>query len=131
MARADQVFYARENLERQFGFAQSVRVGPMLFFSGVTSIDKHGAVMNKDDMAAQVNNVYTELKELLVTHGVSMENVVKETIYTTDMDALFKCAELRLAFIKDYAPPAATWVQVSRLAFPGLMLEVDWTLYVP
>ncbi len=131
MSRSDQVYYWREELERQLGFAQSVRTGNTIYFSGVISMDMEGNVLNADDMAAQVKNIYTELQQLIVYHGLTFENVVKETIYTTDIDALLAVAPIRKEFLGKYSPPAATWVQVSRLAFEGAMLEVDLTLFIP
>ncbi|ARR55294.1 hypothetical protein HY78_18530 [Rhizorhabdus wittichii DC-6] len=131
MARSDQVFYWREELERQLGFAQSVRAGGTVYFSGVVSIDMVGAVLDAGDMEAQVRNIYGELQNLLVYHGLTFENVVKETIYTTDMDALVAAAATRKAFFGKYSPPAATWVEVRRLAFEGAVIEVDLTLFMP
>lgn len=131
MARADQIFHVREAIEKQLGFAQSVRAGPTLYMSGLISIDKVGSVLNPDDMAAQIKNVYGELKSILVFHGLSFEDVVKEVVYTTDIAALMANASVRLDFFKGYAPPAATWVEVRKLAFPGILIEVELTLYVP
>ena len=131
MARADQVFHSREAIERQLGFSQTVRIGQTIYFSGVVSIDAHANVLDPDDMAAQIRNVYGELKDLLLLHGITVENVVKETIYTTNVDALVANAAVRLEQFAGAVPPAATWVEVRRLFRPELKLEVDWIAHVP
>ena len=131
MARADQVFHAREALEKALGFSQAVRVGSTIYFSGLVSVDEQANVRDPHDMAAQIRNVYTELRELLTIHGITLEDVVKETIYTTDVEALVANAGVRLEMLAGAVPPAATWVEVRRLFKPELLLEVDWVAHVP
>lgn len=131
MASFNSVIHVRESLEKQIGFSQAVKVGPHIYCAGTVSMDNDGNVLNPGDMAAQIDNIYTELTALLIAHGASAEHVVKETIYTTDMEALLANTSVRLKYFERFAPPAATWVEVSKLAFPGLLLEVDFTAYLP
>ena len=97
------------------GYAQVVKVGTTIYISGVptSELDPGG-----------VSRLYKTLGECLNTYGASFENVVKETLYTTDIEAMKTLNEVRKEFYKgDF--PAATWVQVSRLYEPTGKLEVD------
>jgi 2-iminobutanoate/2-iminopropanoate deaminase len=80
-------------------------------------------------MGKQIQNVYQDISETLKAHDASLRNIVKETVYTTDLDALAKNADVRARFFQgeDIAPPASSWVQVSRLGDPEWLIEVEVT----
>jgi 2-iminobutanoate/2-iminopropanoate deaminase len=82
-------------------------------------------------MKTQVQTIYTEVGRVLVDYGLSFEHVVRETIYTTDLDALIAAAPIRLKFFERVRPPAATWVRVAGLYAPEYLLEVEITAEVP
>ena len=124
MARLDQVFHLRE-LEESFGYSQAVKSGKTLYISGSVSWDQDGNVLAAGDMEAQMRNAFNDIRRTLEAHGATFENVVKETIYTTDMDAAVEAAPLRGEFYGDYGSPAAVWVQISRLVYPELLIEVE------
>jgi len=97
------------------GYAQVVKVGPTLYISGVPSTDLD---------SAGVARLYITLGRSLEAYGASFENVVKETLYTTDIDSIKALNSVRKAFYNgDY--PAASWVQVDRLYEPSAKIEVD------
>jgi 2-iminobutanoate/2-iminopropanoate deaminase len=126
MAKQNQVFNIRA-AEKAFAYSQAVRAGNLLFISGTVSWDADATPVAVGDMRAQLQNVYEELKRTLEAHGASFADVAKETVYTRDMDALIAAAPTRAAYFKDCAPPASTWVQVSRLVHADLLLEVEMT----
>ncbi|WP_111597028.1 RidA family protein [Chitinophaga skermanii] len=97
------------------GYAQIVKVGNTLYISGIAT----------DDLSpAGISSVYSNLEKCLQTYGATFSNVVKETLYTTDIELMKKHNNARLPFYKgDY--PAATWVQISRLYEANAKLEVD------
>ena len=113
----------------QFGFVQANLVSgaeKVLYCSGQVSVDDHGSVVHADDMAAQIGKALDNLEAVLSGAGMALENVVKLTIYVTDVDAAFEAYPSvgpRLAGAKS----AQTFIGVSRLAFPGLMVEIDAT----
>lgn len=102
-------------IEQSIGFCQAVRVGNMLYVSGVT-----GAA----PMETAVPRVYEQLRRILEANGLTFVDVVKETVYATDLDAFIKFSAARKPY---YGPwlPAATWVQVQRLYLPSLVVEVE------
>jgi 2-iminobutanoate/2-iminopropanoate deaminase len=123
----------RPALEKAVGFSQAVVSGPYLMLSGLCSCDENAKCIGKGDMVAQVRNIYTEIANILRDHGLTYAHVVRETVYTTDLDALAAAAPERLKFFTetDVVPPAATWIQVSRLFNPDFLLEVEITAEMP
>jgi enamine deaminase RidA (YjgF/YER057c/UK114 family) len=131
MARSNQIMNVRPQLERHFGFSQAVRSDPYIFISGTAAIDEQGAVKGGLSMAEQIDTVFTELWELLAQLGVKPEAVVKETIFTTDIDALAAAAAVRAKYFAGCSPPASSWIEVRRLFRPELLLEVELTVEAP
>jgi 2-iminobutanoate/2-iminopropanoate deaminase len=107
--------------EDDIGYRQAVRVGNTLYISGSVGA---GA------MPDAIRGAYGELEKTLAHYGLTFAHVVKENIYTTDLDALKANLEVRRAFYgKEF--PAATWVQVSRLYEPAHVLEVELIAIFP
>ena len=102
-----QAFHLRE-LEKSFPYAQAVKVGKTLYLSGSVSWDQDGQVVAAGDMKAQMRNAYEDIRKTLDAHGATFENIVKETLYTTDIDAAVEAAGVRRQFYGDSTPPAAT-----------------------
>ena len=97
------------------GYAQVVKVGNTIYISGVPTDN-----LSPDGIA----RLYNTLKECLKAFGATPKDVVKETLYTTDIEAMKKYNDVRKEFYQgDY--PAASWVQISRLYEPNAKLEVD------
>jgi 2-iminobutanoate/2-iminopropanoate deaminase len=129
MAKANQVFNLRP-AEEVFSFSQAIKAGNLLFVSGTVSWDHDANPIAVGDMAGQIKNVYEELRATLAAHGATFEHVVKETIYTRDIALLAENAPARAPYFADCSPPAATWIEVSSLIHPDLLLEVEITAYL-
>ncbi|UGQ48597.1 RidA family protein [Massilia endophytica] len=107
--------------EHQMGYCQAVRTGNTLYISGTAA---------SGDMPAAIAKVYADLKTTLAAHGLTFADVVKENVYATDLDAFIKHHEIRKAmYTKGY--PAATWLQVTRLFTPKLVVEVELVAVFP
>lgn len=107
--------------EKEVGYCNTVRIGNTLYVSGAAA---------PGPMPDAVKNVYGSLKRTLASHGLTLAHVVKETVYATDLDAFIKHQAMRKAIYGD-SYPAATWVQVTRLYDPSLVLEVEVTAVFP
>jgi enamine deaminase RidA (YjgF/YER057c/UK114 family) len=114
-----------------FGFNQGEVVSDasrVLFCAGQTSVDGDGAPQHPGDMAAQLALALDNLEAVLAEAGMSLANVVRLNLYTTDVDALLAdfgvLAERNSA--AGIAPPG-TLLGVARLAFPELMVELEAT----
>ncbi len=117
--------YNLNTYEKDFGYSQAILVDKTLCVSGSVPADKDGLLIGSGDMAGQMRAVYTNIQRTLAASGLNFDHVVKETIDTTDKDALLKAADLRLEFhSKDHLPTTA-WMQVQRLIDPGFLVEID------
>lgn len=112
-----------------FRIALGYRVGDLIFLSGQTAIDEAGNVVGAGDFDAQAAQVFRNIERVLDAAGSSMEQIVKVTIYLTDMTKFPEIVELRE---RHFTPPypADTIVEVTALALPELMIEIDVTALV-
>jgi enamine deaminase RidA (YjgF/YER057c/UK114 family) len=103
------------------GYVQVVKVDNVLYISGAVA---------REVTPEGITRVYKALEQSLNSFGATFQNVVKENLYTTDMEAMKKHNEARKVFYKgDF--PAATWVQISRLFLHDARLEVELVAHLP
>ena len=99
-----------------------------LYCAGQTSVDADGNPVNADDLAAQLLVALDNLEAVLGGASMSLADVVRLNYFTTDLDAFFAgYGEVVARLQAAGARPAGTLVQVSRLALPGLMVELEAT----
>ena len=111
-----------------FGFSQAIDlkgVQELLLCSGQTSVDDVGAPTGTD-IATQVGTAMENLKTVLGQAGFTLDDVVKHTLYTTDVDGLLGAFGSATALMGSNQP-AMTVIGVTRLAFPELMVEIEAT----
>ena len=114
---------------KAFGFSQAVALSgapQVLLCSGQTATGDDGSPPTTSDMAEQVQKALENLTTVLETAGMTMADVVKLTIYTTDVDALLADYGTAAKFLGDNLP-AMTLIGVTRLAFPELKVEIEAT----
>ena len=112
------------------GYSQVVEVsaGRLVFIAGQTALDSDGSVVGKNDFAAQAAQVFRNLGFALRASGCSATNLVKLTVFLTDMDNLAAYREARTRFFASVTPPAApavTLVEVSKLYGADFMIEIE------
>ena len=112
------------------GYSQIVDVsaGRIVFISGQTALDRDGHVVGKNDFAAQAAQVFRNLDIALRASGCTAANLVKLTVFLTDMDNLASYREARNRFFATVTPqaaPAVTLVEVSKLYGPDFMIEIE------
>jgi len=73
--------------EQEYGYSQSVKVGDTIYLSGQVSHDDQGNVLGEGDMEVQMRAAYANVAKVLAQNGATIENVVDEIIFVTDMDA--------------------------------------------
>jgi 2-iminobutanoate/2-iminopropanoate deaminase len=111
--------------EKEYGYAQAVKVGDTIWLSGQVSHDDRGNIVGLRDMEAQMRQAYTNIQKLLAQYGATMDNVVDEVLFVTDMDTAFAAAvKCRPEIFSGTPVVASTIVQIQRLAFPELMIEI-------
>ena len=107
-----------------FNISQAFRVGDLVFVSGQAALDKQGQLVGVGDFDAQAAQAFENLGEVLAAGGSSLDKVIKVTIYLTDMSYFERIVALRERY---FSPPwpADTLVEVSALALPELMIEIE------
>lgn len=109
-----------------YRISQAFRVGDLVITSGQAAIDKRGNLVGVGDFAAQAEQVFANLAEVLEAGGSSLAQVIKVTIYLTDMARFPDIVALRE---RHFTPPypADTIVEVKALALPELEIEIEAT----
>ncbi len=111
--------------EQEYGYSQAVKVGDTIYLSGQASHDDQGEFVGVGDMEAQMRQTYVNIKKLLAEYGAGLENTVDETWFVTDMEAGSAAAgKLRKEIFSGSPVAALTVVQIGRLAFPELLIEI-------
>jgi len=128
--RVKQVFHLN-GYEKDFGYSQAVLVDKTLYVSGTVAVDAAGRLVAAGDMPGQLRAVYTNLRHTLAAHQAGFDEVVKETIYTTNMDALLKASDVRFEYYDKERLPTVSWVQVQRLVDPGFLVEIEVVAELP
>ncbi len=105
-------------------YTDAVRAGDLLFVSGIVPVDGDGQLVGGDDVVAQANAVFEGLGLVLAAAGAVPGDVVKVTVFLTDVDDRPLINPARQAFFGE-ARPASTLVEISRLAVPGAKIEVE------
>ncbi len=129
-SRVKQVFHLNP-YERDFGYSQAVLIGKTLYISGTVASDQSGRPVAPGDMAGQMRAAYSNIGRTLAAHGAGFDEVVKETIFTTNMDVLLKATDLRFEFYSKERLPTTSWVQVQRLVDPGSLVEIEVVAELP
>jgi len=131
--------------EKAFGYAQAVQVGKTLHVSGQLShdgegnlvapapLDAAGRITDSSNMEAQMRRSYENAATLLAQFGASLEQVVEEVVYVTDMDAAFAVAGAvrKAAYGRDDPACASTILETPRLAFREQLVEISFTVRLP
>ncbi|MBD0862307.1 RidA family protein [Gordonia sp. zg691] len=112
----------REPAERMW--SNCLRIGDLVMISGMTARGDDGQTILGDDEYEQAKVVFTKIRDLAEAAGGRMDDVVKMTIYVTDIAQNAQVWKARQEFFSgDY--PACTLVEVSALAKPEILLEIE------
>lgn len=113
------------------GYSQAAKVGKTLYVSGTVAVDPEGRLVGPGDMRAQLEAAYANLGRTLEVHAATFEQVVRERIRTTDMQAPLAAREPRFNYYPRNVLPATTWVQVAQLVVPGFLVAIEVTAELP
>ena len=111
--------------EQEYHYSQAVKVGDTIYLSGQVSHDEKGDIVGVGDMEAQMQQAYANVQKVLAQYGATMENVVDEVLFVTNMETAYAAAvKLRQEIFPGTALVASTIVQIERLGFPELEIEI-------
>ncbi len=104
-------------------YSQAVKVGNMLYTSGMIPIVPSTGQVVEGDVSAQAEQVLVNLKELLASKGASMEDVVKTTVFIKNMNDFAAINEVyKKYFTANF--PARSCVEVARLP-KDVLVEIE------
>jgi enamine deaminase RidA (YjgF/YER057c/UK114 family) len=113
----------------QYGFSQAWRLDgaqAVILLAGQSAVSAEGELVGEGDFEAQVRKIFDNLRTVLEGCGAGLESIFKVVVYLTDIANLPAYERI----VKETLPgpkPAGTALQVSALAAPGMMIEVDAT----
>jgi reactive intermediate/imine deaminase len=111
-------------------FADAVRAGDLLYVSGIVAVDANGCLVGGDDVVAQTRQVFENMRAVLTAAGCGFADVVKVTIFLTDVDDRPLINPVRQEVFGE-TRPASTLVEVPRLAVEGAKVEIECVALVP
>ena len=111
-------------------FTDAVRAGGFLHLSWIVAVDGEGRLVGGEDVVAQTRQVFENMRAVLEAGGCGFEDVVKITIFLTEIDDRPLINPLRQE-VFGAARPASTLVEVPRLAVPGAKIEIECVALVP
>jgi enamine deaminase RidA (YjgF/YER057c/UK114 family) len=131
--------------EQQYGYAQAVKVDDTIYVSGQLShdhqgnivgpapLDRKGRIVNHSNMETQMRQTYANAKKILRQFGASLDDVVEEVLYVTDMETAFAVAgPVRKEAYGSKKPLLASTILVTpRLALPTQLIEIKLIAKVP
>ena len=109
----------------------AVPAGRMIFASGQVARDVDGQLAGRGDIRAQTRKTLQNLQAVLAEAGATMDDVVKVTVFVTNLSEHFAAIhEIRAEFFtSDY--PASTLVEVSQLVDPEMLIEIEAIAVTP
>jgi len=105
-------------------YTHAVRFGNLLFISGIAPVDETLQLIGGGDVVVQTQQVLANLRRVLSEVGLGPADVLKVTVFLTDIADRARINPARQAFFGD-ARPASTLVEVSALAIPGMKVEIE------
>ena len=109
-------------------FTTAWKVGDTIYIAGQTASEPPG-VVGPGDIRVQTRTALERIRTILEAAGATMNDVVKTTVYVTDMRYREGYGEVRQEFWPS-DPPASTLVQCVALATPGALIEIEATAVV-
>ena len=108
------------------GYSYAVKKsGTPVFISGQVAIDGRDQVVGEGDAAAQVEQVFRNLRTVVEASGGTLDDIVKLNIYVTDAAYRPAVVAARQKHFQEGHYPASTYVVVSALAIPQLLVEIE------
>jgi enamine deaminase RidA (YjgF/YER057c/UK114 family) len=105
--------------------------GKTIYISGQVALDRDRNLVGGNDLRAQAQQVFTNLRTALEAVGANFDHVVKLNYYLLDISQIQAVREVRDLFVNKQNPPASSAVEVRRLFRDDLLIEVDAIAVIP
>jgi 2-iminobutanoate/2-iminopropanoate deaminase len=111
-------------------YTDAVRAGNLLFISGIVPVDGEGKLVGEGDVAEQTRQIFRNMQLVLEAAGCGFDDIVKVVAYLLNVDDRPAINPVRKEFFGE-ARPSSTLVEVSALAIPGALLEIEAVAAIP
>ena len=110
--------------EEKAGYSRAVRVGPFVYIAGTTAADETGKIHQPGNVYGQASYILKKIERSLQSVDAQLVHVVRTRVYLTQID---QAAKVMKAHKKYFDPirPANTLVEVSQLATPEMLVEIE------
>lgn len=99
--------------------------GGVVYVAGQVAVNESGELVGEHDALAQARQAYANLDAVLRAAGSNLHSLLKVTVFLTDIANLEAAGRARREFVPAEAYPASTLVEVSSLADPRWLIEVE------
>ncbi len=110
--------------EPKIGFSRAVRAGDTVYVSGTVAWGEDGRLVGEGDVYAQAKQAIANIEKALIEAGASLNDVVRTRIYLIDISRLEEAARAHGEAFGEVRP-ASSMVEVSALAEPQILVEVE------
>jgi len=105
-------------------FSQGIEANGFIFLSGTLGVDPATGKLAGDDVTSQLTQIVKNISDILKEAGCTMNDVVKSTVFLTDMKNYATMNECYMKLFKT-PYPARTCVEISKLPVEGALIEVE------
>lgn len=104
-------------------YSPGIKCGNMIFTAGCVALNEKGEMVGRGDIAAQTKQTLENIKRILENAGATLDDVVKTTVFLTDLRHYDKMNEVYGEYFKDKRPARST--VKAELALEGLLIEIE------
>lgn len=106
------------------GYSRAIKAGNRVMVTGTTSVDENGEIVGKGDTYLQTKYIFQKIEKYLKEAGSSLEQVVWNRMFVTDISKWEDIGRAHAEFFKDIKP-CATMVEVKGFIHPDMMVEIE------
>ena len=130
MSKPARELFSPQSLSAPAGYSHIAKInkGALVYIAGQIAMDASGKLVGEGNFEAQVEQVFRNLKIAVEAAGGGVADIVKTNVYIVDsvnQAELPKFRAIRDRYLNAESPPASTLVYISRLARPGLLVEIE------
>lgn len=112
-------------LSKPTGYSHIARKGNTVYIAGQVAVNAQGQLVGPGNISVQVEQVFSNIKAALEAVGGTMDDILKITMFTTNIAYLPAIREVRNRYFSADSLPASTLVMISSLANPDFMIEIE------